>query len=61
MSEEPKVPPVVQIVATVAGCSVAIVALVCIFAKDKLLATAPIVGVLAVMGIVLGFLARRKP
>ena len=52
--------PVVQIAGVVGGVSIPIVALLCIFAPEQLWVAGVVVGVLAVMGIVLGAMARKK-
>jgi len=52
--------PLVQIAGVVGGVSVAVVALMCIFAAEQLWAAGVVVSVLAVMGIVLGAMARKK-
>ncbi len=52
--------PIVSIAGTVGGVSVAIVALFCVFAKDLWPAAPAIIGVLAAMGIILGFFARKR-
>ena len=52
--------PIVKIAGVVGGMSVAIVAIICIFAPRNLWVAPPIVGALAAMGVVLGFFAREK-
>ncbi len=51
----------VQIAGTVGGISVAIVAVIVVFAKQHVWVAVPVVGALALMGIVLGAMAARKP
>lgn len=52
--------PIVKIAGVVGGISVAIVAIICIFSPHNLWVAAPIVGILAAMGALLGFFARGK-
>jgi len=59
MSED-KGNPFVAIVGTVGGISVAIVAVIAFLAKDQLMVAPWIVGVLALMGAILGAMARKK-
>ena len=60
MSEDGLKDPIVGIAGAVAGASVGIVALVCIFAKDKAWILGPVVGALALMGIALGALHAKN-
>ena len=57
---ESKPNPVVGICASIGGIAVAIVAVLAIFAPSHLCVAPWIVGVLALMGIILGFLASKK-
>jgi len=61
MTEEKKSGnPFVGIAASIGGISVAIVALVGIFAAERMAAAAWIVGALAFMGICLGYFAGKR-
>ena len=51
---------IVRLASTIGGVSVAIVALVGVFARESIWVVAPVVGALALMGIVLGYFAREK-
>jgi len=51
----------VQIAGAVGGISLAIVTVIVIFVEREVWIAVPVVGALAVMGIVLGALAARKP
>jgi len=53
--------PAVAIAGIVAGVSIPIVLIVGIFNKDAMWVAAPVIGVLAIMGAALAFIARRKP
>ena len=52
--------PVVKIAGVIAGTSVGVVAIIAIFAKQEMWTAAPIVGVLALMGIILAAISRSK-
>ena len=52
--------PIVKIAGIVGGMSVAIVAIICIFAPHNLGLAPLIVGALAAMGVMLGFFVREK-
>ncbi|HUS46998.1 MAG TPA: hypothetical protein VM098_02675 [Phycisphaerae bacterium] len=52
--------PIVTIAAMICGVSIPIVLIVGIFNKDKMWAAAPVIGVLAAMGVVLAFVLSRK-
>jgi len=57
---EDKGNPFVAIAGIVGGISVAIVAVIALFAKDQLMLAPWVVGVLALMGAILGAMARKK-
>jgi len=52
--------PVVAIAAIIAGVSIPIVLIVGIFNKETMWAAAPVIGVLAIMGIILAVIAKRR-
>ncbi len=52
--------PIVKIAGVVGGMSVAIVTIIGVFSRNNMWVAAPIVGILAAMGVVLGFFAREK-
>ena len=52
--------PSVKIAGVVGTMSLAIVAVICIFARSSVWVAAPIVGALAAMGVALGYFAKGK-
>ena len=60
MSEQEKGNPFVGIAAVIGGISIPIVAIIALFAKDQLMVAPWVIGVLAVMGVILGFMALKK-
>ena len=52
--------PLVSIVGAVGVASIAIVLTISIFSRENVWVAAPIVGVLAAMGVILGFFAKGK-